>query len=153
MKKKRKIIINIILIMPVVILIAVLVYLEFHRFFITGLSRDYMSKKFNIEITKDMDLREYKKETIFKDGVSYNLYIDNIGNDYLGFMKKYCNGDIWTYSKDGEYFNDGKHKYGDSYKGTLGCDEYVVYERKGKSACAFFFKNGDTYDMILEAWY
>lgn len=153
MTKKRKILINIILIMLVVILISVLVYLEFHRFFITGLSRDYMSKKFNIEITKDMDIREYKKENHFKDGPSNELYIDNIGNDYLGFMEKYCYGDIWSYSKDGEHFNDGKHKYNDAYKGTFGCDEYVVYERKGFEACAFFFKNGDTYDMILYAWY
>ena len=153
MTKKRKIIINIIVIMLAVILIAVLGYLEFHRFFITGLSRGYMSKKFNIEITKDMDLKEFKKETHFKDGATYELHIDNIGNDYLGFMEKYCYGDIWSYSKDGGHFNDGKHKYNDAYKGTFGCDEYVIYERNGEASEAYFFKDGDTYDMILYTWY
>ena len=89
MIKKRKTIIKIITVIIAVILIWVLVYLEFHRFFITGLSRSYMSNKFNIEITKDMELKKYKKEVVFKDGSVYELHIDNIGNDHLGFMEKY----------------------------------------------------------------
>lgn len=153
MIKKRKTLIKIIIIIFSVILIGVLVYLEFHLFFLTGLSRSYMSNKFNIEITKDMELTKYKKEVVFKDGPRYELHIENIGNDHLGFMEKYCKGDIWSYSKNGEHFNDGKHKYNDSYKGTFGCDEYVIYERKGNPAEAYFFKDGDTYDMILYTWY
>lgn len=152
-KNKRRKIFVIILIIISVIIAAVLFYLEFHYFFITGLSRRYVSDKFNIEITKDIDVSKYKETVHFKDGPLYELYVNNIGNDYLKFMQEYCQGDIWSYSENGEDFNDGEHKYNSYYKGLYGCDEYVVYERNDSDAAALFFKNGETYDMILLARY